>query len=107
MRRPALASAVAAALLLAGCTSGGGTAPHPSWARGSASAPAMTAVPEAAQCVTHRDLGRGAGVDLPVKDLFAGTVAHGVDVNDEFAPVADATDAGRCGAVLPGGDDVW
>ena len=67
----------------------------------------MTAVPEAAQCVTHQDLGRGAGVDLPFTDLFAGRVAHGVDVNDEFALGPDATDTGRCGAVLPGGDDVW
>ncbi|GAA2020292.1 hypothetical protein GCM10009740_05830 [Terrabacter terrae] len=64
-------------------------------------------MPEAAQCVTHQDLGQGAGVDLPFKNLFGERVAHGVDVNDEFAPGADATDVGRCGAVLPGGDEVW
>lgn len=70
-------------------------------------APSMTAVPEAAQCVTHEDLGRDPRVDLPFKDLFLGRVARGVDVNDAFAPGPDAKDAGGCGAVLPGGDDVW
>lgn len=105
LRAPALT--VAAAVLLAGCTSGDGTAPRPPTVKGSAFTPTMTAVPEAAQCVTHQDLGEDVGVDLPFKDLFAGRVAHGVDVNDEFAPGPDANDAGRCGAVLPGGDDVW
>jgi len=98
---------VAAAVLLAGCTSGGATAPRPSTVHGTAAAPTMTAVTEAAQCVTHQDLGRDVGVDLPFKDLFQARVARGVDVNDAFAPGPDAKDAGRCGAVLPGGDDVW
>ncbi|WP_374970603.1 hypothetical protein [Terrabacter sp. BE26] len=106
-RAPALTGAAAVAVLLAGCTSGGPTAPRPSAVQVSASVPTMTAVPEAAQCVTHQNLGEGAGADLPFTDLFAGRVARGIDVNDEFAPGADATDAGRCGAVLPGGDDVW
>lgn len=103
----ALGLAAAVIVLLAGCTGGGATAPHPSTGQVSASAPTMTAVPEAAQCVTHQNLGEGAGADLPFTELFAGRVARGIDVNDEFVPGPDAIDAGYCGAVLPGGDDVW
>lgn len=104
---PALTMAVTAALLLAGCTSGGASGPRPSRLQGRVSSPTMTAVPEAAQCVTRQDLGRGADVGLPFKGLFTGQVAHGVDINDEFTPGPDSTDAGRCGAVLPGPGPLW
>lgn len=99
--------AAAVVVLLTACSSEGATTPRPSGVQGSASEPSMTALPEAARCVTHRNLGEGAGVDLPFKDPFSSGAAHGVDVNDEFVPAADASDVARCGAALPGGDDVW
>ncbi|MEW1953341.1 hypothetical protein [Terrabacter sp. NPDC080008] len=64
-------------------------------------------MPEAAQCVSHQNLGEGGGAGLPFTGLFEGRVARGIDANDEFVLGVDAADFGRCGAVLPGGDDVW
>ncbi len=67
----------------------------------------MTAVDEAGQCATQRDLGRGGSATLPFGDLFGKGVARGIDLNDEFTPGQDVLNDLKCGRTLPDGDGTW
>jgi hypothetical protein len=65
----------------------------------------MTVIPDAAECVQARDLGTGAGADLPVKDLFERGVTRAIDINEELVPGRDAGDA-RCAGRFPASEDL-
>lgn len=65
----------------------------------------MTVIPDAAECVRARDLGAGAGADLPVKDLFERGAKRAIHINEELVPGRDAGD-GRCAGRLPAFEDV-
>lgn len=112
-RRPAVTAgargrwalvAAAAVLTAAGCTVTGSTPPRPAPVVATTpSPPAMTAVPEAAECTVRRDLGTGGDAKLPFGDVFGPGVARGIDGNDEYRPGAgDARDS-RCQQELPDG----
>jgi hypothetical protein len=98
------AQVVAPLIALVGCTAGT-SIPQPSDLTQSRIGPSMTVIPEAVQCTQRRDLGRGAGADLPVQDLFERGVPRAIDINEELVPGRDAGDA-RCAAKFPAMEDL-
>ncbi|MGW5240045.1 hypothetical protein ACWEOW_14025 [Monashia sp. NPDC004114] len=100
-----LAALVVAPLIaLVGCTAGT-SIPQPSDPTQSSMGPSMTVIPEAVECVQARDLGAGAGADMPVKDLLERGVTRTIDINEELVPGRDAGDA-RCAGRLPAFEDL-
>lgn len=101
---PLAAQVVAPLLAFVGCTTGT-SIPQPSDLTQSSTGPSMTVIPDAAECVQARDLGPGAGADLPVKDLLERGVKHAIHINEELVPGRDAGD-GRCAGRFPAFEDV-
>ncbi|HET7799465.1 MAG TPA: hypothetical protein VFL38_03530 [Humibacillus xanthopallidus] len=101
---PLAAQVVAPLIAFVGCTAGT-SIPQPSDLTQSSTGPSMTVIPDAVECVQARDLGAGAGADLPVKDLFERGVKRAIHINEELVPGRDAGD-GRCAGRFPAFEDV-